>query len=501
VKRSWAILLLLAAAGCGTGGDVATEGPRVRIGTKKFAESQILGHTVAHLARDAGGETDVRTLGGTEALFQGLLSGEIDVYPEYTGTISEQILHGQTFEDEDAMRAALAEQGIVMGGRLGFNNTYVLGMLETRADELSITAISDLVRHADLVFGFSSEFLARGDGWPSLRQRYALPQQDVKGMDHNVAYEALLSGAVDVIDLYSTDAEIQTYQLRALADDRRHFPDYHSVLLYRADFAERAPKLVAALSQLEGRIDESTMIAMNVRAKIEQIPAEQVAADFVNEVLGVAANSQAADRFHRIVYRTGQHLVLVGLSLTAAILLAVPLGIWAAARPRAAQGVLAVTGIVQTIPSLALLVLMIPLLGVGAPPAIVALFLYSLLPILRNTYAGLHDIRPAIRESAAALGLSRSARLLQVELPIASRTILAGIKTAAVINVGTATLGALIGAGGYGQPILTGIDLRRNDLILEGAVPAALLALAVQVLFEAADRWLVPKGLRLKPSS
>jgi osmoprotectant transport system permease protein len=129
--------------------------------------------------------------------------------------------------------------------------------------------------------------------------------------------------------------------------------------------------------------------------------------------------------------------------------------------------------------------------------SIVALFLYSLLPIVRSTHAGLVGIAPELRDSAKALGLSAAARLGLVELPLASPSILAGIKTSAIINVGTATLGALIGAGGYGQPILTGIRLDDMRLILEGAVPAALMALAAQAVFELAERFLIPAGLRL----
>lgn len=140
---------------------------------------------------------------------------------------------------------------------------------------------------------------------------------------------------------------------------------------------------------------------------------------------------------------------------------------------------------------------MIPLLGIGAPPAIVALFLYSLLPIVRNTHQGFTSIAPTLIESADALGLPRGARLWRVELPLASQSILAGIKTSAVINVGTATLGALIGAGGYGQPILTGIRLDDVSLIMDGAVPSAVLAVAVQGLFELSERLFVPRGLRL----
>jgi len=183
--------------------------------------------------------------------------------------------------------------------------------------------------------------------------------------------------------------------------------------------------------------------------------------------------------------------------LLAAILVAVPLGVLAAKRPRLGQPVLAVAGVVQTVPTLALLVFMIPLFGIGTVPAIVALFLYGLLPIVRNTHAGITGIPASVRESAEALGLPPGAILRLVELPLASPLIFAGIQSAPVINVGTATLGALIGAGGLGQPIFTGIRLDDVGLILAGAVPASMLALAVQALFELGARLLVPRGLRV----
>jgi osmoprotectant transport system permease protein len=175
---------------------------------------------------------------------------------------------------------------------------------------------------------------------------------------------------------------------------------------------------------------------------------------------------------------------------------ALPLGILAARRPRLGAVVLSAAGVVQTIPSLALLVFMIPFFGIGATPAIVALFLYGLLPIVRNTHAGLSDVSPSLIEAADAIGLAPGARLRLIELPLAARSILAGIKTSAVINVGTATLGALIGAGGYGQAILTGIRLDDVGQILEGAIPAAVLALAVQGAFDVVERYAVPRGLR-----
>jgi osmoprotectant transport system permease protein len=273
---------------------------------------------------------------------------------------------------------------------------------------------------------------------------------------------------------------------------------YNAVILYRADLAARAPGVVTMFRRLAGRIDADAMSRMNARVKLEGRGEADVAADFLQGSLQLQVEQQVRTAWQRFRRHTAEHLVLVGISLSAAIALAIPLGILAARLRRLGQVVLGLAGIIQTIPSLALFVFMIPLLGIGGPPAVVALFLYSLLPIIRNTYAGLKDIPPAIVESAQALGLPARARLRIVELPLATRAILAGIKTSAVINVGTATLGALIGAGGYGQPILTGIRLDNTGLILQGAVPAAALALLVQGLFELVERVLLPAGLRLQ---
>jgi osmoprotectant transport system permease protein len=238
------------------------------------------------------------------------------------------------------------------------------------------------------------------------------------------------------------------------------------------------------------------MTDLNARAQVERVPPEEVAATFLASALAVAPRFAVESAAARILRRTGEHLALVGTALASAIAVAVPLGILAARRRRAGRVILGVAGVVQTVPSLALLVFMIPLLGIGAGPAVAALFLYGLLPIVRNTHAGLVGIAPELRESAEALGLPRGARLRLVELPLAVPSIFAGVRTSAVITVGTATLGALIGAGGYGQPILTGIRLASVPLILEGAIPAALLALAVERAFDVAERLLVPAGLR-----
>ena len=462
----------------------------VQIGSQAFTESTLVAEMAAQLARSAGVETNHRReLGGSRILWEALLTGEIDAYPEYTGTLAQELLPGA-----GDLQDRVAAKGVVMSRSLGFSDSYALGMRRRVAENLGIRTLEDLARHPALRLGLSNEFMDRKDGWPALRAAYRLPQQDVRGIEHDVALRALASGAIDATDLYTTDAEIAAYDLLVLEDVRHFFPDYQAVLLWRKDLPEPA---AAALRQLEGRISARDMIDMNARVKLRHEPESVVAADFLARALGVHVAARADSRARRIAARTVEHLELVAISLAAALILAVPLGVAAARRPRAGQLLLGAVGLVQTIPSLALLVFMIPILGIGARPAIAALFLYSLLPIVRNTAAGLSGIAPEIRDSAEALGLTRLARLRLIELPLASPSILAGVQTAAVIDVGTATLGALIGAGGYGQPILTGIRLADIGLILEGAVPAAALALLAQALFELLGRAVVPRGLRL----
>ena len=488
-----AIPLFLKRPAVQTASTTATERPFVRTGSKAFTESVILGEILALLAESDEVAAEHRAgLAGTQIAWRALVTGEIDAYVEYAGTIRKEILTGRDLPTPEALGQALAERGIHMSRPLGFNNTYAVGIRKDEAARLGIRKISDLRAHPELKFGFTNEFLDRSDGWPGLRARYQLPQTQVAGMEHALAYASLQSRSIDATDLYSTDAKITIYDLQILKDDRNYFPNYDAVVLYRAELETRVPQVVAAWRKLEERISEADMQRMNSRVELKKVAERRVAADFLSKDVAVESAGE------RMLRAAGQHLALVALSLAAAIVVALPLGILAAYRPALGQGILAVAGILQTIPSIALLVLLIPLLGTGFKPAIAALFLYSLLPIVRNTYAGLHNVPLSMRESAEALGLPALARLRLIELPMAARTILAGIKTAAVINVGTATLGGFIGAGGFGQVIFTGLYKDDKALILQGAIPTALLALAVQGLFELAERLLVPGGLRLK---
>jgi osmoprotectant transport system permease protein len=479
-----AFAMMVGAAGGAAADDV------LRIGSKRFTESYILGEVLTQTAAAHGKAEHRQGLGNTAIVLAALQQGSIDVYPEYTGTIDLEILKNQKPTSLAQMRAALKPLGLGVGVPLGFNNTYALAL---RADSAGIDKLSDLARHPELKLGLSHEFIGRADGWPGLARRYGLPQQP-RGLDHGIAYEALAQRQVDVIDIYSTDAKIRKYGLRVLADDRAYFPRYDAVLLYRLDVPRRFPAAWRAIEGLEGRISGADMIAMNAAAELEGKSFAAVASDWLAPARARAGAREGllAKLFDDSLWTlTRQHVTLVLLSVGLACLAGIPLGVLAALVPRLRQPVLALTGVLQTVPSLALLAMLIPLLGmIGTVPALVALFVYALLPIVRNTCTGILQVPPGLRMAALALGLRPRARLLYVDLPLALPVILAGVKTAAVMSVGTATIAAFIGAGGYGERITVGLALNDNQMLLAGAIPAALLALLTQGLFEALERLL-----------
>ena len=466
---------LALAAVCGAAG-----ADSLKVGSKRFTESYILGEI---LARTAPAQHRPG-LGNTGIVFAGSRPAP---------STSTRNTPAPSPRKSSGCRGAghrRAEPRPFRGtrGGTGFNNGYALAMREDRAEKLGVRTLSDLARQPRLKLGLSQEFIGREDGWPGLKASYRLPFSPV-GLDHGLAYEALAAGDIDVMDVYTTDGKILGYRMRVLADDRRYFPRYEAVLLHRSDAPARFPKEFEALQKLEGRIDEGAMIRMNAAAELEGKSFAQAAALFFGEETGKRRTFLAVlfgPDFWRL---TGEHLLLVFVSLAASVVAGVPLGMVAAKLPRAAQPVLAAVGVIQTIPALALLAFLIALVGtIGVIPALIALFLYALLPIVRNTYAGIAQGARGPVQAGLALGLRPGQILLRIELPLATPAILAGIKTSAVINVGTATIAAFIGAGGYGERIAAGLALNDNATLLAGAVPAALLALAVQGMFELAER-------------
>ncbi len=484
----FALLLLLLLAGS------AWAQEPLRVGGKRFTEAYVLVEVLAQTARAAGALVQVQAgLGNTAIVHAALMAGSIDVYPEYTGTIAQEILKRPELKTLEELRAALAPLGLGVDVPLGFNNGYALAMREDRAAALGIAKLSDLARHPTLRLGLSNEFIGRADGWPGLALRYGLPQRP-QGLDHGLAYEALgkagQAAQIDAIDIYTTDAKIGRLGLRVLQDDATHFPRYDAVLLYRLDVPQRLPAAWAALRALGGSIDETQMIAMNARAELDGVAFDTIARD---HLAGSAAPLKApatgfwARLFGPDLLRlTLQHLGLVLASVGAAVAIGVPLATWAAPHPRWRGLLLAATGVLQTVPALALLAVLISALGrIGTLPALVALTAYALLPVMRNTCTGLAGVPAGLVMAGQALGLTAWQRLRHIELPLALPVIVAGVRTATSIAVGTATIAAFIGAGGYGERIVTGLALNDRSLLLAGALPAAALALLFEGLFAA----------------
>ncbi|MGF1635362.1 MAG: glycine betaine ABC transporter substrate-binding protein [Phycisphaerae bacterium] len=485
---------------------------RIVVASKQFTESIVLGEALTRLAEAAGYRAEHATaLGGSGLVLSALRDGRIDAYVEYTGTLLQEHYADRNFRFLHELRDALAEDGLAMSPPLGFNNGYAIGMKRERAAELGITTMSDLADHPQLRLVFNQEFLERGDGWPAIVSFYSLPAfASVGATEHQIALRAVDQGQADATELYTTDAEIPYYDFVALEDDLGFFPRYDAVILYRRDLADRAPAALEAMLLLAGTLDADAMQQFNAMVTIDKAEADEAAAALLEATVGeqrlarlaetpAEARSTGRRSVVAAVWETTlEHLAMVLVAVSAGIAVAVPLGIFAAKDASVGRLVLPAVGVLQTIPSLALLVFMIPLLGLGFWPAAVALFLYSLLPIVRNTQQAIADLPPATEESAEALGLSPGRRLWLVELPLALPAILAGIKTSTVITIGFATLGAFINAGGYGQPILAGLRRDEMSLILQGAIPAAVMAVVAQVLLELLGRAVIPRGLRLK---
>lgn len=493
----------------------------VVVASKPFGESFLLMEIFAQALEAEGIAVDRRPgLGATEIAFGALRSDAIDVYPEYTGTGLVAILDEEPAADEAAVFRRVEREfrerwGVRWLPPLGFQNTYAIAVRRETAERLNLETLSDLARaSADLRAGFSPDFLGRADGLEGLRPVYGFAFRDTRPLLQAVKYRALAEGAVDVIDGYSTDGQVARYDLVVLADDRGFFPAYEAAPLVSRRLAETRPEAIAVLEGLAGRLDEATMQRLNRRVEVEGEPLEVVAADALASIATpgvgereetVGPDARQPDRSGFAAYlwasrgtlarQTARHLLLVLVSLLAAVLVAVPLGLGLAVADSGAEGTIRGVGLLQTVPSIALLAFMIPLLGIGVVPALVALFLYSLYPILRNTYTGVRDASPAAVAAGTALGMTSGQLMRQVRLPLAAPVIMAGVRTAAVISVGTATLAAFIGAGGLGDPIVAGLALSDTRMILSGAIPAAVLAFVVDLGLAGIEHLVRPRGV------
>ena len=474
-------------------------GEPIVVASKNFTEAYILGEAVAQLLESEGFEVDRKIgLGGTKICYDALVEGDVDVYVEYTGTIAEAIKEIDGRPTRRKIADALAGDGVEMLDDFGFNNTYALAVPRQVAEERGLGEISDLPNHPDLRMAVSHEFLERPDGWPGLQRLYGI-EEVPDGIEHALAYEALADGSIDLTDAYSTDGELKRYDLTVLEDDRGFFPTYMAVPLVRTDLDARARTV---LRRVGSTLDDAEMSDLNAAAVFGGRSTESIAASYLVDkgLLGTDAGATVVlprdSLVAQLTRNTGRHLFLVVAAVLPATLVAVGLALAIFKLPWFSRGAVYIAGLMQTIPSIALLALLIPFVGIGWLPAVIALFLYALLPILRNAVAALTSIEPTLRRVAVAMGLKPAEELRHVFVPLAMPSIVAGVRTATVICIGTATLAAFIGAGGLGDPIVKGLALNDTRLILEGAIPAALLAVLTELVFEQVERWLVPGHLR-----
>lgn len=472
----------------------------VSVGAKNFTENYLLGELISQTIEDQLGRNVKREFGlqGTGIIYEALINGKIDMYVEYTGTLSEAVLKNPNLKTLDEIKKAMSERGLVVSDPLGFNNTYALAVSRSSSEKYGLKTISDLARQGDnLRYGFTYEFMSRSDGFSQLKAAYKLniDNQKVRIMDHALLYTAFETQQVDVMEVYSTDAKVAKLDLVLLKDDQNFFPRYEAVLVSTNKFVIKNSELwTTIVEQLAGSITEADIRKMNAQMDLEKKSATRIVSGFLKKETHSFADSDAL--MSRLFRRTKEHVSLVGYSLLVALLMGIPLAIVASYVPLFAQMILMLASLVQTIPSLALLCFLIPVFGIGQLPALVALILYGLFPIVLNTFTALENLDKNYNDSARALGLSAWQRLIYIELPLVSPQILAGVKTSAIIGIGTATLAAFIGAGGYGAPIVIGLAMNDIPTILWGAVPAALMALCTHFIFEILTKLIVPKGLK-----
>lgn len=507
------------AVGIGAGGTPARAD--ITVGSKNFEESRLLAEMFAQLIE---AETDVTVhrrlnLAGSAVAFEALRTGGIDVYPEYTGTGLVTLLgeeaHGGAASARNRVRREFQRRwNLWWLSPLGFENAYELAVPRAIADAQGIRTISDLAAvSGDMTAGFGYEFAKRDDGLPGLEAMYGLRFKTVTTLQQNLKYQAAGLGQVDCLDVYTTDGNLALFDLVVLEDDKNFFPPYEAAPLVRGEALEQYPELFPILEQLAGTLDADTMRRLNLRMEPpERAPVEQVAHDALRalglvgerEVTAVSSRGRTFSGYmwaNRAVLgrRTVEHVVLSATALVLGALVAIPLGLLLERWPAGAELTIRFIGVTQTIPSIALLAFMLPLFGeVGWKPAVVALWVYSIFPILRNTYTGLRDAPPDAVEAATGLGMTGGQVLRYVRLPLAAPVIMAGVRTAAVITVGTATLAAFIGAGGLGKEIVSGLQLNDSIVILSGALPAAVLAVVVDAVLGAVERRLTPRGLHAR---
>jgi len=269
----------------GSGGD----GGRITVGSKNFTENIILAHMMAELIEAKTGLRVDRkvNLGGSNVAWKALLNNDIQLYPDYTGTIVANYYQEETGTSQETLektRELLAQDNLAFLAPFGFNNAYTLAVSQETAAKYGLKTFSDLAEVAgELVLGCEFEFLDRPDGYPGLQETYGMKFKDALGMDHGIMYRSLVEGKVDVIDAFATDGQIVVHNLVILEDDKEFFPPYDAGPLIRKEVLDKYPELESVLNALGGAITEAEMQALNAKVDEEGLKAEDVAREFLAE--------------------------------------------------------------------------------------------------------------------------------------------------------------------------------------------------------------------------
>lgn len=485
----------------------------ITIAGKNFTEQDVLVDLIAVLLKEERPNLKIhkkKSLGGTSVTFESVKNGSIDMYVEYSGTayfsIYKQSQKKNRRQIHDYLVEKFYDDNLFWSPQLGFNNTYAL-LIKDLPDNTSIKRVSDLRPISrNLLIGTDPEVSTRPDGYSEFLNTYDMNFKSHMMMNSGLLYQSLEKDKVDVIIGYSTDGRIPVANLKILQDDLGFFPDYSASVIVNRKTLERHPWIHKALNKLYGEIDAETMQRLNAKVDFEKFDSVAVAKEFAAQKLWINPEgvtdpqSQSFLEFLNskksfLLKKIYEHLFLTFLAFAIVSLIGITLGVMSYYNERVQKFIFLLVNLCQTIPSLALFGMLIPLLGIGVKPSLVALVLYSLLPIVRNTYTGLCEVEASILETCEILGMNKRQILFKVLLPMSLMTISAGLRTSLVIIVGTATIASFIGAGGLGDPIFQGISSLNNRLILLGALPAALLAIFLDLLLHYGTRFLLSPGL------
>lgn len=486
---------------------------KIRIGSRDFPESVLVAEI---LSTSIEKFTDYKVdrkfhLGGVKVCLAAMQSNNLDIYPDYTGSLIHNVLgeHDRNQYLVNYIKMALNEKyDFSITESLGFENSFVLAVRKSFAKKYNLETLSDLASllssnkelAQNIRVAFKHSFLKRPDGYKMLQDIYAFDFQKLMALEYNIAYQNLKENRIDVIDAFSTDSRLKDPELTALKDDRNALIPYSSVYVYRNKLKQNFPEIMKIQKLLDESLTNEKMLELNSRIEAGE-PYKQVAESFIAELehepgfLDLSDDASLSFWQKRLKQDLPllakaflQHLRLAAVASLLASFIGIFIGIFISYRKKLAKLVLGFISVTQTIPSLALLALLIPFVGLGFYPAVIALFIYALLPVIQNTYTGITTIPYKYIELANAIALKESQILFRVKLPMALSFILAGVRTSIVICIGTATLATFVGAGGLGDLIKAGIDLNSNYMIALGAVPAALLALSVSITLTKFER-------------